>query len=144
MMFDLTPFVHKNRYVADPFKELRDMERLFTHPNMDSFRVDIKETKDAYQILAELPGFTKEDIKLSVDGDYLTISVSRQEENDKENEESGEKYLHRERFYGTISRSFSIGDVSVDAISAAYENGILTLTLPKKTVADTTKTIQIQ
>ncbi len=90
---------------------------------------DIKETKDAYIIEMDLPGFTKENIGISLNNGYLQISA-KQENETKEDEE---KYVRRERFYGECSRNFYVGDdIKEDDIAAEFKNGILMINVPKK------------
>ena len=90
---------------------------------------DIKETKDAYVIEMDLPGFTKDSINLSLKNGYLEIHAKQE----KEDNEEKEKYVRRERFYGECSRSFYIGDnVKEDEIDAEFKNGILMINVPKK------------
>jgi HSP20 family protein len=102
----------------------------FSFPERDiaSFRTDIKEVEGGYELSAELPGFKKEDLKINIDGDLLTIEAERREES----EEEREGYLRRERRYGSFKRSFGIEDIDHDKIDAEYTDGILKLTLPKK------------
>ena len=132
-MFELIPFDHHMRRMAnfDPFRELEDMERSFwgNGHSVSAFRTDVIDTGDAYQLQSELPGFKKEDISIDVENDVLTISAERKVEND---ENSKPNYVKRERFYGSFSRSFDVSGINVDAIEAAYNDGILTLTMPKK------------
>ena len=132
-MFELIPFDHHMRRMAnfDPFRELEDMERSFwgSGHSVSAFRTDVIDTGDAYQLQAELPGFKKEDISIDVENDVLTISAERKLEND---ENSKPNYVKRERFYGSFSRSFDVSGINVDAIEAAYNDGILTLNMPKK------------
>ena len=91
-------------------------------------KVDIKEYEDKYLLEAELPGVNKEDIKVEIRNDILTISVDRKEEIKEERE----NYIRRERRYGALRRSFPVEDVEQDKISAKFENGILYLELPKR------------
>ena len=132
-MFELIHFDHHMRRMAnfDPFRELEDMERSFwgNGHSVSAFRTDVIDTGDAYQLQAELPGFKKEDISIDVENDVLTISAERKVEND---ENSKPNYVKRERFYGSFSRSFDVSGINVDGIEAAYNDGILTLTMPKK------------
>lgn len=93
-----------------------------------SFRTDVKESKEKYTIEAEMPGLKKEDIKLEVDDDYLTIAAEREEEK----EEKNENYIRRERRQGKYSRSFHLENVRQDEIKAEYEQGILKIYLPKE------------
>ena len=132
-MFELIPFDHQLRRMAnfDPFRELEDMERSFwgSGDTVNAFRTDVIDTGDAYQLQSELPGFKKEDISIDVENDVLTISAERKVENE---ENSKPNYVKRERCYGSFSRSFDVSGINVDAIEAAYNDGILTLTMPKK------------
>ncbi len=93
-------------------------------------KMDVKEDDKAYTIYAEVPGVKKEDIHVTIDGSQ--VSISAEVKNEKEVKE-GEKVLRSERFYGTISRTFTLGaDVDEASSDARYETGMLELTLPKK------------
>ena len=131
-MFELIPFDRHVRNVTafDPFRELDELERSFfgNGRNVSSFRTDVTDTGDAYKLEAELPGFNKEDIKIDVENDVLTISAQRSEEKKDEKH----NFVKRERFYGSFSRSFDVSGINVDGIEASYTHGVLTLTLPKK------------
>lgn len=139
-MFELIPFTHRNRYSVNPFRAFDDLERSFFSSANNTFRTDIKDLGTAYELEAELPGFKKEDIKISIDGDYLTISAQTEKtEETSEKKEGGEKdnadkpvYVRRERSYGYFSRSFDISEIDSEAIKAEYKDGILKLNLPKK------------
>ena len=95
-------------------------------PNM--MKTDVKETDNGYEVDVELPGFKKEDIKIDVENDCLTITAERK----ADEEEKQKNFIKRERFYGSFSRSFDVSGVNVDGIEAAYNDGILKLTMPKK------------
>lgn len=134
-MFEIMPFDRKSYRMRpfDPFREMEEMQRAFWNtPSVASstFRTDISETNDAYKLEAELPGFAKEDIKVDIDDDTLTIKAEHSENNDEQND-AGE-YVRRERYYGSYSRSFNVSEIDVDGITAAYENGVLTLNMPKR------------
>lgn len=133
-MFEIMPFDRRSYRMRpfDPFREMQEMQRAFWGaPAMNTgFRTDISETGDAYKLEAELPGFRKEDIKVDIDDDTLTIKAEHTESNDEQND-AGE-YVRRERYYGSYSRSFNVSEIDVDGITAAYESGILTLNMPKK------------
>ena len=120
--------------VFDPFRELEELERSFWGANGSSklmgFRTDVIDTGDSYKLESELPGFSKDDIKIDVENDVLTISAERSYDNKDENDK--QSYIKRERFYGSYSRSFDVSGVQVDGIEAAYNDGILTVTMPKK------------
>ena len=131
-MFELTPYV-KHNAVYDPFKEFDEMEKRF-FGGAASFRTDVKDTGDAYVIEAELPGFKKEDINVSVEEDVLTVTATRKEEKSDKDKKDG--YLRRERSYGSFSRSFDVSQVEADRITGSLEDGILTLQLPKRHKAE--------
>ena len=129
-MFELIPFTTRHVNVYDPFRAFDEMQRSFFNDRPAlGFRTDVIDTGDAYHLDAELPGFKKEDISIDVENDVLTISAERKVEND---ENSKSNYVKRERFYGSFSRSFDVSGINVDGIEAAYNDGILTLTMPKK------------
>ena len=128
-MFELIPFTTRHVNAYDPFRAFDELQRSFFNERpVLGFRTDVIDTGDAYRLDAELPGFKKEDISIDVENDCLTISVERKIE------EEGKRpnYVKRERVYGAFSRSFDVSGINVDGIEAKYENGILTLHLPKK------------
>ncbi len=91
-------------------------------------RIDIKETDENFQILAEMPGIERADMDVSLHNGVLTISGEKK----VEKEEREADYHHLERSYGCFTRNISVPDsVDVDRVEAAYKNGILTVTLPK-------------
>ena len=99
---------------------------------------DIKELADGSQIEMELPGFSKEEVKAQLKDGYLTITAEHNAENKEENNEEGQKkeavkYIRRERYYGKCQRSFFVGkNVTEEDINAKFENGILTMYVPKE------------
>ena len=92
------------------------------------FSTDIKDEGDHYLLEAELPGFQKEDIDLDVKDGVLTISAKHQEDN----EHNSGHYVCKERRYGSFARSFNLEGIQEENITAAYNNGVLELNLPKK------------
>ena len=123
--------LYKNNKPYNPFKELRNMEKsFFGDEPAFGMKVDVKDNGDNYVIDAELPGYTKEEINVDVKDDILTISAEKKAESNEEDKEKG--YIRRERYYGSVSRSFNISEVEATGIGAKYENGVLSLTLPKK------------
>ncbi len=95
----------------------------------EDFPVDIRETDSQYLIEAEIPGLQKDDIKIEVDGKQLTISAEVKQET--EAKEEG-RVVQKERYYGMVSRSFSLGcDVDSGSAKANYQNGVLKLELSK-------------
>jgi HSP20 family protein len=126
----------------DPFRELvilrDDMDRLFNtflgrriaeeSEGLWAPIIDIEEDRDNYTVRAELPGMKKEDIKISVRGNMLTLSGERVQEAD-----SKTRTFHRvERLYGRFSRTISLpSDVETDKVRASYKDGVLVIALPK-------------
>ena len=144
-MFELIPFGGHRVSVYDPFRAFDEMERSFfgngQNSALSAFRTDVIDTGDAYKLDAELPGFKKEDIKIDVENDVLTISAERKVESD----ENKPNFVKRERFYGSFSRSFDVSGIEVDGIQAAYNDGVLTLTMPKKVeTAPASRRLEIQ
>lgn len=129
MMYGLTPFT---RNAFSIFNALDELDKDFFSGSMsvNAFRTDIADKGDKYVMMSELPGFEKEDIKIDISGDYITISAEHKSDNETQDENC--KYIRRERSYGSFKRSFGISDVNAEEISAEYKNGILTIDLPKK------------
>ena len=95
-----------------------------------TMKVDVKEAEKEFTVLAEIPGVKKEDIAVDVEGD--TVSVRAEVKREKE-EKKDEKVVHSERSYGMVSRSFTLPvEVDDQAVKAEYKDGVLKLTLPKK------------
>ena len=121
----------------DPFRELDDMMRglvfrpvRMAEPRIEQIKVDATEDDKAYRISAEIPGVRKEDVKVSVVDNEVTISAEVKRQSEKK---EGERVVHSERYYGAVSRSFTLPQaVDGDSAQAKYDNGVLTLTLPKR------------
>ena len=127
-MFELIPIDRHFRHMAgfDPFRE---MDEFFgTAPAMTGFRTDVTDTGDAFRLDCELPGFKKEDISIDIENDCLTITAERK----ADDEVKKQNFIKRERFYGSMSRCFDVSGVEVENIEASYQDGILTLTMPKR------------
>jgi HSP20 family protein len=109
-------------------------------PSAAGFRVDVSENERAYLLRAELPGVKKEDINVSIDGDTVSISAEVKREKDA----NGEQMLRSERYYGKLYRAFTLGQaVDENSAQARYVDGVLELTLPKKSAVQA-KRIAIQ
>ena len=94
-------------------------------------KTDVKETDNSYELDIDLPGFKKEDINVQLDNGYLTIAASKGLDKDEQDKEG--KYIRKERYAGSMSRSFYVGNaITQDDIKAKYESGILRLSVPKK------------
>ena len=108
-------------------------------------KTDVKETEDGYEVAVDLPGFKKDEIALDLQNGNLTITARKGVEKKEEDKEG--KMLRQERYAGTLSRSFYVGDaVTEEDIKARYEDGVLTLAIPKKDPAkvEEKKTILIE
>lgn len=100
-------------------------------PTPAQIKVDVKESDSAYTVQAEVPGVAKEDIHVSLDGNVVTV---RAEVKQQDAQTKDEKVLRSERYFGAVSRSFQLPmDIDQSTAKAKYDNGVLTLTLPKKT-----------
>lgn len=135
-MFDLVPFGKQRRddwfhQVAKSFSDV--FEDDFFAPMKGSslpFRTDIHEEDDHYRIEAELPGFRKEEIDIDYAAPYLTIKAVRNEEAKADGKDG--KVVRRERRYGEYVRRFYVQDIEDDGIRARLQDGVLTLTAPKR------------
>lgn len=147
-MFGLVPFAKNIAKSDDDFNKLFDVfnEPFFHEPfakmnsYVKSFKVDVKDTDKAYELTAELPGITKENISLDYNKGYLTIKTTTTKSTE---EKPQEKYIRRERYVGEMQRSFYIDDIDEKNIKASYQDGILTVVLPKITKEEATTQINI-
>ena len=143
-MFGLVPFGARKNLTAhqdDGFNRLFDLmsEPFFSdfmtptaNWGSNSFKVDVKDTGNGYELHADLPGMKKEDINLSYENNYLTISAEQSVNNDEKDDK--DNYIRRERHYGSVSRSFYIDNIDESKISAEFKDGVLKVTLPKAAV----------
>ena len=122
-MFEIMPFDRRTYRMScyNPLRELEQMEKSFWgEQQVNPFRTDISETADGYKL----------------DNDILTIKAEHTESKDNSGDKGASKdkdsYIRRERYYGAYTRSFNVSEIDVESIKAAYENGVLTLTMPKK------------
>lgn len=96
-------------------------------------RIDVSENDKAYEVRAEVPGAKKEDIRVSIDGNFVSISAEVKREKEEEKKAKGERTLVKELYVGSASRGFSLAhEVDEKAAIAKYEDGVLKLSLPKK------------
>ena len=93
-------------------------------------KTDVRETENTYEVDVDLPGFKKDEIHVDVKDGYLTIQAAKGLDKDQEDKKG--KYIRQERYAGAMSRSFYVGDVEPDRISAKYEGGVLRISLPKE------------
>ena len=94
-------------------------------------KTDVRETDSGYEVDIDLPGFKKDEINIQLDNGYLSISAAKGLDKDEQDKEG--KYIRKERYAGSMSRSFYVGNaITQDDIKAKYESGILILSVPKK------------
>lgn len=125
----------------DLFDEALDsfFKPTFFNLDTDVMKTDILEDKNSYTLEIEMPGYKKEDINISLEDGYITVSAKKEEKN----ENSENVYIRRERSV-SCSRNYYVGDVEEDEIKAKFDNGILSLTIPKeKEKVQSRKSIQI-
>ena len=124
----------------DFFRNMLRPTRLDLETTEPEIRLDLKETEKAYMVHAEIPGVSKEDIDVSIDGSLVSIRAEVR----REKEEKGETMLRSERYYGAMTRSFTLAtEVDEKAATAKYSDGVLELMLPKKP-GGTTRRVQVQ
>jgi HSP20 family protein len=125
----------------DPFNDMDDLFKgLFVRPmrfDLETpqmrLKMDLTKTDDAYTVKAEIPGVKKDDIQISVDGNEVTISGEIKKETE---EKKGEEVIRSERYYGKVSRTFTLPhDVDEAKVAARYADGVLKVTLPMKAKA---------
>ena len=107
---------------------------------MVNMNCDIYEKEGKYNVVLDIPGFDKKDIKIDVENGYLTVKAYRKEEND----EKDKHYIKRERVYGSFKRQFYIGDVDTEDIKAEFKDGTLKIIVPKVEESRSKKTISIE
>lgn len=121
------------------FRSLMRPMRMELEPAIE-IRMDLKETEKEYKVHAEIPGVRKEDIQVSIDGNMVSIRAEVR----REKEEKDETVLRSERYYGSVSRSFTLAsDVDEKTAEAKYSDGVLELTLPKK-AGGTTRRVPVK
>lgn len=122
------------RFYLDDFFDDFDSDKKIMNMNCD-----IYEKEGKCNIVVEAPGFDKKDIKMSLDNGYLTIEATREEKNDDEDKH----YIRKERFYGSYKRSFYVGDINSEDITAEFKDGILHIVVPKEEEKNGKKYIDI-
>lgn len=113
-------------------KDFKKMEKkLYGHREKNLMKTDVKENGNGYELEMDLPGFKKEEVKVSLDNGYLTVSAAKASTEQEEKEHG--KYIRRERCYGSCQRSFYIGDdIRQEDIKGEFKHGILKLSSPKQ------------
>ncbi|MGN0817542.1 MAG: Hsp20/alpha crystallin family protein [Candidatus Coproplasma sp.] len=122
-------YLQKRNNNYDLFDAFDDFFRPVFYDEKRDLRTNIKETESAYELDIEMPGYKKEQIKVALENGYLTVSATKEQ---KEKEEGEGKRFLRKEISESCSRSYYVGDdISQEDVKAKYDNGILTLTVPK-------------
>ena len=119
-------------FFNDPFGMMNVSEGrnpLYGKHAKNLMKTDIKEKDNSYELAIDLPGFKKDEISIDLSDGYLTIQASKGL--DKDEQDNKGRYIRQERYAGSMSRSFYVGDVKPEDVSAKFEDGILKLELPK-------------
>ncbi len=124
--FDEFPFYYDDR------DQKRAEKKLYGRRGKNLMKTDIKELDNGYELEVDLPGFKKEEIQVSLNDGYLTISAEKGVDEDEQEKKSG-RYIRRERYAGACERTFYVGDnLTEEDIKGEFKHGILTLFVPKK------------
>jgi HSP20 family protein len=147
-MSAITRIEPRDELLRDPFPELfRRFMRMGDWPLMrgaEGMKLDVSENEKEYLVKAEIPGAKKEDIRVSVEGNYISISAEVKDEKRESSGKEGERVLLQELRYGSVSRGFTLPqDVDAKGSSAKFENGVLCVSLPKRTPTTGT-TVSVQ
>ena len=121
-----------DEFFADPFGLTRASEvsdHLYGKNAKNLMKTDIREKDSSYELDIDLPGFKKDELNIDLSNGYLTIQASKGLDKDEQDKDG--RYIRRERYAGSMSRSFYVGDVKPEEVSAKFEDGILRLDLPK-------------
>ena len=122
-----------DRWFDDMDCEFARMEKpLYGHNAKNLMKTDVREHDDSYEVDIELPGFHKDEVQLSLENGYLNITAAKGLDKDEKDKKTG-KLIRQERYAGSMSRSFYVGeDVTEEDIKAKLEHGVLSLQIPKK------------
>lgn len=130
----MLPSIWNRNWIDDLFDRSFEMvpwteeRELYGKHARNLMKTDVHETEDSYEMNVELPGFKKEDIHVELKEGYLTL---RAEKNLEKEEKKEKKVIRSERYVGSMSRSFYVGDVQPESVKCKYEDGVLTLEFPK-------------
>ena len=120
-------------FFSDPFEMMMPQSRnpLYGKHAKNLMKTDVRETENSFEVDMDLPGFKKDEVNLELKDGYLTVSADRALDKDKKDNEG--RYIRQERWSGSCSRSFYVGDtVKPEDVHAKFENGILQIALPKQ------------
>ena len=106
-----------------------DRSPLYGKHGKNLMKTDVKELDQSYEMDIDLPGFKKDEVNVELENGYLTISAAKGLDRDQKDSEG--RYIRQERYSGQCSRSFHVGDIRPEDVTASFEDGILRLTFPK-------------
>ena len=128
----MMPSIFGERFMDDFFKPFG------RSTSSELMRTDVEESESGYVVTMDIPGIKREDVQAELKDGYLTVNVSAS--SDKNEQQEDGKYIRRERYYGSASRSFYVGDaVTQEDIKAKFENGTLSIEIPIKVVLPETE-----
>ena len=140
----MLPSIFGENLFDDFFDDFGEFDRMMNRFNRETnkalygrkarnlMKTDVRETGDGYELDIDLPGFKKDEVNVKLNDGYLTISAAKGL--DKDDKDKKGNYIRRERYAGAMQRSFYVGDIKGEDIRARFENGILSLTVPKAEV----------
>lgn len=140
----MLPSIFGENLFDEFFDDFGDFDRMMSRFNHEAskalygrkarnlMKTDVREVGDSYELDIDLPGFKKDEVNVKLNDGYLTISAAKGL--DKDDKDKKGNYIRRERYAGAMQRSFYVGDIKGEDIRAKFENGILSLTVPKADV----------
>ena len=140
----MLPSIFGENLFDDFFDDFGEFDRMMNRFNRETnkalygrkarnlMKTDVRDTGDGYELDVDLPGFRKDEVNVKLNDGYLTISAAKGL--DKDDKDKKGNYIRRERYAGAMQRSFYVGDIKGEDIRARFENGILSLTVPKAEV----------
>lgn len=145
-MWKLTPFSASPRRTDNDFMDFNDLVDDFFRPmrslRHDTFKIDVEDKDDSYEIVADLPGINKEDLKVSYDDSILTIEVKHEDENEDKDEDKN--YIHKERRVTSMRRAINLPDIDPANLQAKLEDGVLTIDAPKSEVQNQGYVVEVK
>lgn len=140
----MLPSIFGENLFDDFFDDFGEFDRMMNRFNRETgkalygrkarnlMKTDVRDTGEGYELDVDLPGFKKDEVNVKFNDGYLTISAAKGL--DKDDKDKKGNYIRRERYAGAMQRSFYVGDIKGEDIRARFENGILSLTVPKADV----------
>ena len=114
----------------------------YEHKESNMMKTDVKENENDYELQVEVPGVSKENISIDYENGYVTIAAKTNKSKDEKDKEGN--YIRRERYSGSYSRSYYVGDVDRESIKAKLDNGVLSIIVPKAKTEEQKKAIAIE